>query len=394
MNIGHVYWLYFPASIGGIETYIDQVSQLQQEQGDHPVIITGKYSIKCDDKNLEGKVKVYREKAFERAIGDNENKNDYERAYSRMKQIIKEESLEILHLHNLHFRYNFLKTMGILRAAKEMNTPTILHVHGIPKDEVSQYILRKMPWDRVISISKWISSQIYEMGVSADDITLIYNGTDTKWFKPGEPDKEFIESIGGEGKIIIGTPARLITSSGEIAYNKGYMQIIKALSRVKDFKENFKWILTGGKFPNEEWMNNAKNKMRDYTKIYGIEDQSIIGLEVPKEDMPKFYNSLDIMLMPSINEPFGLSTIEAMASGKVVIGANSGATPEIIRNGKNGYMVHPKDPIALAELLIELASDLEKQNSVRINGRRTVEEKFSLNRMVDELRNTYEEVIQ
>ena len=153
------------------------------------------------------------------------------------------------------------------------------------------------------------------------------------------------------------------------------------------------WILTGGRFPNENWMQKAKDRMMDYARIYGIEDNVIIGVEIPHEKMPMFYNSIDMMLMPSTDEPFGLSTIEAMASGKVAIGANSGATPEIIRNGIDGFITQPNNNIELAELILKVMGDEELSRNVGINARRTVAEKFSIEQLVKSIEDIYEDLL-
>jgi polysaccharide biosynthesis protein PelF len=95
------------------------------------------------------------------------------------------------------------------------------------------------------------------------------------------------------------------------------------------------------------------------------------------------------MLLPSIDEPFGLSTIESMSCGTVAIGANSGATTEIIRNNVDGFIIQPDNHIELADLLVKLMSNDETRKNVGMNSRRTIVERFSIDKLVESLDKMY-----
>jgi glycosyltransferase involved in cell wall biosynthesis len=88
---------------------------------------------------------------------------------------------------------------------------------------------------------------------------------------------------------------------------------------------------------------------------YGLRDSVIIAPARP--DTPELIAAADIVALRSINEPFGLVIVEAMAVGRPVIGANAGGIPEIIVDGETGLLVPPKSPVALAAKLVLLAND-------------------------------------
>ena len=73
--------------------------------------------------------------------------------------------------------------------------------------------------------------------------------------------------------------------------------------------------------------------------------------------MPDLYRRADVIVYPSsVEEPFGLAMLEAMASGKPIVVTNSGGMPEIIQNDVNGYVVPKGNHEALANKIIKLLS--------------------------------------
>ncbi|MFO7647959.1 glycosyltransferase family 4 protein, partial [Halomonas campaniensis] len=73
-------------------------------------------------------------------------------------------------------------------------------------------------------------------------------------------------------------------------------------------------------------------------------------------DLPRLFEALDIVCVPSRNEAFGLTVIEAMAAGKAVIGSDSGAIPELLDAG-TGRLAAPEDADAWSAAMAELAGD-------------------------------------
>ncbi|HEY4612737.1 MAG TPA: glycosyltransferase family 4 protein, partial [Bacteroidota bacterium] len=96
---------------------------------------------------------------------------------------------------------------------------------------------------------------------------------------------------------------------------------------------------------------------------------------------------------PSENEPFGRVVIEAMACGVPVVAADSGGIPEIITHGEDGLLVPVNDKRALADAIKRLLSDKELYNRVRLNGRTTVEQRFSLQHLKEGIERVYEEML-
>ena len=107
-----------------------------------------------------------------------------------------------------------------------------------------------------------------------------------------------------------------------------------------------------------------------------------LGHVTDRKQLSKLFSEATVGVLPSICEPFGLSLIEAMAHGLPVIGSSRDAMPEIIDNGRSGYLVDAGDSHALAERLIELLSSPELCARLGSYGRARVTERFLWNHVV------------
>lgn len=103
---------------------------------------------------------------------------------------------------------------------------------------------------------------------------------------------------------------------------------------------------------------------------------------------------MDIVVVPSLEEPFGLVTVEALACKRVVIGTNSGGTPEIIQDEITGILVPPRDTGALAQAIIRLSVDEALRKRLASEGHRIVEEFFSGSRFITEMEGVYKEAME
>jgi glycosyltransferase involved in cell wall biosynthesis len=104
--------------------------------------------------------------------------------------------------------------------------------------------------------------------------------------------------------------------------------------------------------------------------------------------MPNLLKKFDMLVLPSIwPEPFSRAILEGMVSGLVVAAARTGGTPEIIVDGENGLMFMPNDFEELANKIAQLIDDPEARNRMVRNARQTILERFTMDRMMDEIEN-------
>jgi glycosyltransferase involved in cell wall biosynthesis len=109
-------------------------------------------------------------------------------------------------------------------------------------------------------------------------------------------------------------------------------------------------------------------------------------------ELGKFFNSIDIFLMPSRRESFGVSAVEASASGLPVIASNFGGIPEIVQDGKSGFLVNPDNAEGLGKAIIIVAKDKELRARMGYEGRKFVANKYDWNSNVEQMIEIYKQV--
>jgi glycosyltransferase involved in cell wall biosynthesis len=128
--------------------------------------------------------------------------------------------------------------------------------------------------------------------------------------------------------------------------------------------------LVGGGRPDYE------RAMRDRIDQHGLQDA--VRLRAFEPDVPSLVASSDVALMCSSMEAFGRVTVEAMKVGKPVVGADSGATPELIRDGWNGFLYPVGDTVELARRLRTLHAQPALREAMGRRGQEWANAQFSL----------------
>lgn len=98
-----------------------------------------------------------------------------------------------------------------------------------------------------------------------------------------------------------------------------------------------------------------------------------------------FLPAFDIFVLPSLKEGFPWAVLEAMAAKVPVIATDTGAVPEIIDHGKNGLVVKPGHPQAIADGLSELLANDHLRQTLGLHGHQTVLSKFGLDKMIKQI---------
>jgi len=115
--------------------------------------------------------------------------------------------------------------------------------------------------------------------------------------------------------------------------------------------------------------------------------------QVPHEAMPQLYKKCDILLFPTVREGFGLAAAEAMACGLPVVATDCSSIPELVVDGKGGFLCPAGDTTQFAARINELAESVTLRRQMGEFNRARVEEKFTLQRMVNEYRELFEETL-
>ena len=216
------------------------------------------------------------------------------------------------------------------------------------------------------------------IGGESGKLLTIHNGVDLAQFavRKGVSRAE----LGLRGDLpVVGTVCRLIEPK------KGLAVLVKALARLKDRAGTPQCqVLIVGE-------GSAERVIRALCGELGVMQWVVFaGL---RRDVPRILPSLDVFVMPSRYEGFGIGIVEAMAAGLPVVASAVGGIPEIVIHGETGLLVPPDDPGRLAEALRELTANPEKAKTMGQRGRQRAKALFSVEAMVKQHEDLYERLL-
>ena len=140
----------------------------------------------------------------------------------------------------------------------------------------------------------------------------------------------------------------LVGVVGRLDEKKGQLEVIQALSLLKDSEKNIHVVFIGDKTKNEA--DAYVQKLQHAIEFNHLQEKTTF---LPHQsDMQLLYSAFDLVIVPSWEETFGTVTIEAMASGVPVIGSNTAGTAEILEN--ETFLFHAKNPEDLSSTLLNI----------------------------------------
>ena len=163
---------------------------------------------------------------------------------------------------------------------------------------------------------------------------------------------------------------------------KGFDTLIKSFA--KKFKDKEAVLYIGGDGSQRSWLEAL-------TVENGVKDQIIFLGALSRDDVSKWMNKCDCFVLPSRYETFGVVYIEALASGRPVIGALNGGAEDIINN-LNGYLIPIDDIDILAEKMIEVYDNIESYDEEEISS--DCLKRFSPKVIVNKIISVYKEVLK
>ncbi|MBS3091650.1 glycosyltransferase [Candidatus Pacearchaeota archaeon] len=391
MNILIITWL-FPPSNGGVESYTYNLAKnLSKEHKITILTCLGHYPTEKKEK-----FKIYRMKEM---YPYGRKKEDYGKIYKKVLEILKKEDIDLVHSHNLVcLETSFTK--AIVNAVKSKDLPLVDHCH----DARFKYLNKELKYekfDRIIAVSKFVKKRLINLGFNKNILEVIYNSSDSKVFNSGKYSslqaKKFFR-IPLNKKVIIFPSRAIRTTTGEFGEQKNFITLLNSTKLIKkDFGDDFVVIFpvkVGMKRKNDA-IKKTLYSLREKLKKDGLIENVIpITKKVGYENMPLLYKTANIMCTPSTEEAFGLVFLEASLMQLPVIGAKSGATKEIVINGKTGFLVPPKNKKRLAKIIVRLLKSKEFRDKIGKAGRKYVKDKFDSNKMLTEVERTYKKVLE
>jgi len=209
-----------------------------------------------------------------------------------------------------------------------------------------------------------------------DRTRVVHNGIELDWFTVKRAE--------------IPTGDLRLLYAGRLSPDKGVHTILEALARLHQGNPDaaIHLSLYGKGTPEYEI------SLRAQARNSGIEKWVEFKGLVPREQMPSIFAHHQVLLFPSIwPEPLARILQEAMACELVVIGTSTGGTSEILLDGENGLTFEAEDSAMLADKINLIATDPVLMKKLAKAARKTVEERFSLDRMVTEIEESFNQIL-
>ncbi len=165
--------------------------------------------------------------------------------------------------------------------------------------------------------------------------------------------------------------------AGQMTEQKKPERFLYAFAEVKKQMANVKGIMAGDGY--------CCPKLRSLANELAICNDIIFAGYLP--DLTLFYTTIDVLILTSDREPFGRVIMEAMSYGRAVIAANVDGVPELVEDGKTGYLVPADDINAYVRKIIYLSKNPEHCRSMGEAAYQSVRERFSKSRYQQEIIN-------
>lgn len=282
-------------------------------------------------------------------------------------EFLKKCLLECFLLHT-HFGHVGLKLVGI---KNELGIPMITNFYGADMPILRSSAKRRVLFENgelFIALSQDMKKDVMDLGCDEEKIKVMDTGIDISKFpfRKRNPGK----------KIRLLTVARLVEK-------KGLEYLIRAFARVNDAE-----LTIIGRGPMEQRLKNLASTL-------GVDDKiSFLGT-VPYDALPSHYYNSDIFVLPSITDSrggkdeFSMAMKEAMSTGMPVVSTFHAGIPEVITDGKNGFLAPEKDHIALADKIAYMAENPAVCRRISRAGRKTVEKVYDIRKRAKALEAVY-----
>lgn len=389
----------YPPSLrgGGIASYIKEVAHGLHDAGHRVTVIAASDDTRLSSDEDDEGVRVIRLSGGDFLIPQVEGNSllkkfrMFYRFYAYRKRIremiLSLGDVDVIEVPEYGAEGYFLNDIGI-PVITRLHTPMLLDHYHFSLQKLSktnwQYFWQGCKELKVMKEARYITScstslkewSLKFLGIQSDKIKVIYNPILSERWSSNSSSQSSTEKDGKKHILFVGTvcdwkgcgdladACKLLADSGEI----GEFQL-DLVGKTGAYADELK-----AKYGKEKWFH-------------------LVG-KLPREEVMKRYAQADVVCFPSWWENMPMVCIEAMLSGAVVIGSNSGGMSEIIVDGKSGFLMTPRDPQILADKIKEVCMlPMEVKAKVRTEAHERIMQNFDMKVIIPQLVDYYQMVI-
>lgn len=366
-------YLLFSFTVGGTEKLVTNICNEMNRQGQkvYLYIVNRYYS----EDMLRGLVSGVKIQLQNRKPGH----GNIIKVMWKIEQYVRQNQIEVIHC-------NSFDSPELLIFAKILH-PSVRIVYTI--HDVQQWnklnklrsMYRNLICSQIIAISKSVQHDIVSSGAKDSKVTVVYNAIDLEKFNRRNESQtnnkiKGLASIGDRDVFIIGNVARIMPNK------KGQDILINAFAKVKVQYPQIKCIFAGGA--------DVENlKEFEELKLIAAQFEGCIEFLGTVTDIPCFLKEIDLFVLPSRFEGFGIALIEAMALGIPCIASNLDGPAEIIGKEERGLLFTSEDVNALAEKIVYALEHYDEMLKVAKSAEVYVRNHFDIKNICRQLLSLY-----
>lgn len=274
------------------------------------------------------------------------------RIIKQLKEIIGNEGITVVHTHH---------RMSAFYAALLYKKYKFCFINTAHNTFYDNKLMTKFAYRNanIIACGEMVKKNLVDFfGLPSKQITVIHNAIEAY---PGAFESVYeLKKLKDEGYFLVG-------NVGRFAEQKGMEYFIESYPIVKKNTDRIKYVLIGD--------GEDKEKLEQQVDRYGIkEDIIFLGF---RRDVQNVISQLDLLVLSSLWEGLPLTPIEGFSVGKTIIATAVDGTVEIIDDGKNGFLIPPRNPKAIADKVLYLYNHTEEKERFETHAYKTFIEGFS-----------------
>ena len=236
--------------------------------------------------------------------------------------------------------------------------------------------------NRIIAVSDFTRRELLQYyKVKEAKIRVIHNGVDVDKFKPTT------DKLKAKTELGFSPEDKAILSVGRLYARKGLFTLIESMALVTRKFKNAKLVIAG------KGLSDEMKKLVSYATKLGVRDNIIFTGYFPDKKLPKLYQAADIFAFSTFYENLPFAVLEALSTGLPVVTTNVGGIPEMIENGKNGFLVEPSNSRDLADRILYYLEHPAVASDMGLRARKTIENQFDWRLIVQKVVKVYGEAL-
>ena len=295
---------------------------------------------------------------------------------STMSKVVEQEQLDLLHVH-----YAIPHSTAALLAREATGVPYVVTLHGsdvtiLGSDPAYHKIntLSVEQADAITAVSGFMAREAYERLGIGKDIIVIPNFVDAEEYQPA--------------------PCLVLQQERERDIVVTHVSNFRRVKRVSDLVYAMK--IVAKEVPNSRLLlvGDGPDRHSIERLVDQLDLKDNILMTGYRSDVSRILKCSDTLVLCSSTESAPLTVLEALSTGLPVIATRVGGIPEIVHDGVNGFLVEPKHPEGIADRILQLNDDKTLREKLGIRARKTILEKYTIDKIIKQYENTYEKILR